>query len=100
GSRARSAQPPLRPAAAARAGLLRSPADGPADVASHRRPAGGAVLPGLRADLHRPVAADHWARRNRDVPAPPRACGAGTGAGAVRGAGRTVLWKAVSSGAA
>ena len=56
GGRARPARPHLRPPADARAGLLRPPADRPADVARDRRPAGGALLPRLRARLHAPVA--------------------------------------------
>ena len=68
--RVRPAQRPLRPAAAARARLLRPPADRAADVARDRRPAVGALLPRLRARLHRPVGADDRARGGGDVRAP------------------------------
>ena len=67
GRRAGPAQPSLRPAAAARAVVLRPPADRPADVPRDRRPAVGSLLPRLRADLHRPVAGHDPARRGGDV---------------------------------
>ena len=56
--------------------LLRRPADRPADVARDGRPAGGALLPRLRPDLHRAVGAHDPDRGGRDVrastPAWPR----------------------------
>ena len=51
--------------AGARARLLRPPADRPAHVARHRRPAGRALLPRLRPGLHPAVGADDRARRRR-----------------------------------
>ena len=51
----------------ARARLLRPPADRPADVARHRRPAVRALLPRLRPRLHHAVGADDRARRGGDV---------------------------------
>ena len=59
----------------ARARLLRPPADRPADVARDGRPAGRALLPRLRARLHRAVGADDRARRGRDVRHRPGARG-------------------------
>ena len=88
GHRARSAQPALRAAAATRARLLRRPADGPADVAGHSRPAGRPLLPRLRTHLHRPVDPDHRFGGDRDVRAATRAGGDLAGPGAVRGADR------------
>ena len=57
----------LRAPAAARARLLRRPADRAADVAGDRRPAGDPLLPRLRADLHHPEPADDRARQRGDV---------------------------------
>ena len=91
GRRARPAQHALRAAPASRARLLRPPADRAADVARHRRPAVGALLPRLRADLHRAVGADDRARRGGHVRASARAGRAGAGAGAVRRADRQPL---------
>ena len=56
--RIRPAPALLRPPAAARARLLRRPADRAADVAGDRRPAVDPLLPRLRADLHHPEPAD------------------------------------------
>ncbi len=64
--RIRPAQAALRPPAAARARLLRPPADRPADVPCDRRPAGRALLPRLRARVHPPVDPDDRARGDRD----------------------------------
>ena len=92
-------------------GLLRPPADRPADVARDRRPAVRALLPRLRADLHPPEPAHDPARGGGDVRAaavarrdhararaardprgralrPPLAPGAAGGAAADRGADR------------
>jgi len=72
--RARPAPADVRAPAVARARLLRPPADRPAHVARDGRPPVGALLPGLRPDLHAPVGAHDRARRGRDVrdAAPPR----------------------------
>ena len=83
--RARPAQPRLRAPAGARAGVLRAPADRPADVARDGRPAGRALLPRLRPGVHRPERADDPAGGGRDVRAAARAGRARAGAGAVRG---------------
>src|ERR1700733_15211795 len=48
GRRGRPARRALRRASVARARVLRPPADRPADVARHRGPAGGPLLPRLR----------------------------------------------------
>ena len=61
-----------RAPAAARARLLRRPADRPADVAGDGRPAVDPLLPRLRPDLHHPEPADDHPRRrgdDRDQPA-------------------------------
>ena len=58
GDRARHAGGPLRPPARPVLRVLRPLPDRPADVARDRRPAGGAVLPRLRAHLLLP-ARDH-----------------------------------------
>ncbi len=86
GRRIRPAQAALRPPAAARARLLRPPADRPADVPRDRRSAGGALLPRLRARVHLAVdphdrARGHRDDRDRTAPGPDLAR-----AGAVRGA--------------
>ena len=71
--RVRPAAELLRPPAAARARLLRLPADRPADVAGDGRPAVDPLLPRLRADLHHPEPADdlpRHRRHGRDQPGP------------------------------
>ena len=67
GGRIRPAPDLLRPPAAARARLLRRPADRPADVAGDGRPAVDPLLPRLRADLHHPEPADDRPRQRGDV---------------------------------
>ena len=65
--RVRPARAALQPPAAAGARLLRPPADGPADVARDGRPAGGPLLPRLRARVH-PAGGPHdRPRRDRDA---------------------------------
>ena len=64
--RIRPARAALPAPAAARAGVFRSPADRSADVARHRRPAGRALLPRLRAGIHPAVDPDDRARRRCD----------------------------------
>ena len=72
GRRGRPARRAVLGAPVARARVLRPPADRAADVARHRRPAVGPLLPRLRPDLHRPVDRHDRARRGRDVRAPAR----------------------------
>ena len=96
GRRGRPAQPALRAVPAARARLLRPPADGTADVARDRRSPVGALLPRLRPDLHRPVAADDRAGRGGDVRAPAGAGRAGPGPRAVRRADRQPVRQALA----
>ena len=98
--RARSAQQALRTTAAPRALVLRSPADGPADVASDGRPSIGAVLPRLRTDLHRAVPTDDRAGRGRDVRAAAAARRACARARPVRSRGRAALRPALTPGTA
>ena len=74
----------VRAAAAARARLLRPPADRPADVARDRRPAGRALLPRLRPRVHPAVGAHDRARRRGDDRHQPGARADRAGAGAVR----------------
>src|SRR5579884_1369820 len=100
GRRAGPARPPLRPAFAPGALLLRPPADGPAHVTRHRRPPVGALLPRLRADLHRPVAALDPARRRGDARAAPAARRPVAGTGAVGDRDRVAVRQAVAAGAA
>ena len=92
GRRGGHARDPLRPAAAARARLLRPSADRPADVARDRRPAVGPVLPRLRADLHRPIGGHDPAGRGRDVHPAAKPGGDLARTRAVRGADRLSLW--------
>src|ERR1700704_3938699 len=89
--RVRPAPEDVRAPSAAGARLLRPPADGAADVASHGGPAGRAVLPRLRARVPAAVRPDPAARRGGDVRAQPRAGGGRTVAGALRRAGRRAL---------
>ena len=89
--RGRPARPAVLAATGARARVLRPPADRAADVARHRRPAVGPLLPRLRPHLHRPVDPDDRARGDRDVRASAGAGGAVAGAGPVRGADRVAL---------
>ena len=81
-------------------GLLRPPADRPAHVARDRRPAGGALLPGLRAGLHPAVGAHHPARRGGDVRRAARAGGGLAHPGADRGLRLRALRPARAPGAA
>ena len=97
GRRVRPAQHALRAVSAPRARLLRPPADRAADVAGHRRPPVGALLPRLRPDLHRPVDPHDRARRGGDVRPPARSGRAGAGARAVRRADREPLRQALAA---
>ena len=89
--RIRPAPDLLRPPAAARPGLLRRPADRPADVAGDRRPAGDPLLPRLRPDLHHPEPADDRAGERGDDRAQPAAGADRAGAGALRRLHRLAL---------
>ena len=87
----RPAQPDVRAPPVARARVLRPAADRPADVARHRRPPVGPLLPRLRARVPAPVGDHDRGRGDRDGRARARARARGTGADPVRRVDRVPL---------
>ncbi len=100
GGRIRPAPALLRAPAAARAGLLRLPADRAADVAGDGRPAVDPLLPRLRADLHHPEPADDHARQRGDDRDQPAAGADRAAAGPVRRLRRLPLQPGLAPGRA